>query len=61
MATGMNRFTISVTDEMGVQLDGIKQDRYYNTTKNKMIQDLIMLGITEMKQEIEKDKKKLSP
>ena len=44
-----------------VQLDGIKQARYYNTTKNKMIQDLIMLGITEMKQEIEKDKKKLSP
>ncbi len=60
MATGMKRFTISVTDEMGVQLDGIKQARYYNTTKNKMIQDLIMIGITEMKKEIEKDNTKLS-
>lgn len=60
MATCMKRFTISVTDEMGVQLDGIKQARYYNTTKNKMIQDLIMLGINEMKKEIEKDNTKLS-
>lgn len=61
MATGMNRFTISVTDEMGVQLDGIKQARYYNTTKNKMIQDLIKLGIGEMNKQIENDKLKLSP
>lgn len=61
MATGMNRFTISVTDEMGVQLDIIKQASYYNTTKNRMIQDLIMFGIAEMKKELEKDKKKLSP
>ena len=40
MATDMKRFTISVTDEMEIQLDRMKQAKYYKTTKNKMIQDL---------------------
>lgn len=52
MATDMKRFTISVTKEMETALDNIKQAKYYNTTKNKMIQDLIILGIEVMKKEM---------
>lgn len=45
MATDMKRFTISLTKDMEIQLDRLKQAKYYNTTKNKMIQDLICLGL----------------
>ena len=51
MATDMKRFTISVTKQMETDLDKIKQEKYYNTTKNKMIQDLIVLGLEVMKKE----------
>lgn len=52
MATDMKRFTISVTDEMEVQLDRMKQIKYYNTTRNKMIQDLICVGLETMQKEL---------
>ena len=52
MATNMKRFTISVPKEMEADLDMIKQAKYYNTTKNKMIQDLIILGLKAMKKEM---------
>lgn len=57
MATDMKRFTISVTKEMEADLDKIKQKKYYNTTKNKMVQDLIILGIEVMKKEMVSEKK----
>lgn len=53
MATDMKRFTISVTDEMEIQLDRMKQAKYYKTTKNKMIQDLICLGLEVMQKELD--------
>ena len=58
MATDMKRFTISVTDEMECQLDKVKQAKYYNTTKNNMIQDLIVMGLEVMQKKMEKEKKK---
>lgn len=57
MATDMKRFTISVTKQMEADLDRLKQKKYYNTTKNKMIQDLIILGIEVMKKEAANEKK----
>ena len=54
MATSMKRFTISVTDDMDRKLDRMKQVKYYNTTRNKMIQDLIMLGLETMSKEMKK-------
>ena len=53
MATDMKRFTISVTDEMEIRLDKIKQLKYYKTTKNKMIQDLICIGLDVMQKEMD--------
>lgn len=53
MATDMKRFTISVTDEMEEQLDRLKQAKYYKTTKNKMIQELISLGLETMQKELD--------
>lgn len=50
MATNMKRFTIGLTKDMELQLDRLKQEKYYNTTQNKMIQDLICLGLESMKQ-----------
>lgn len=58
MATDMKRFTISVTKQMETDLDKIKQEKYYNTTKNKMIQDLIVLGLEVMKKEMAIEKRK---
>lgn len=52
MATDMKRFTISVTDEMEVRLDRMKQIKYYKTTKNKMIQDLICIGLDVLEKEM---------
>ena len=51
MATDMKRFTISLTKEMEADLDKLKQAKYYKTTQNKMIQDLVILGIEVMKKE----------
>lgn len=55
MKTDMKRFTISITDEMELKLDMLKQRKYYNTTRNKMIQDLIMLGLEVMNKEMERE------
>lgn len=52
MATTMKRFTISITKDMEIQLDRMKQSKYYNTTRNKMIQDLICLGLESMQQKM---------
>ncbi|RKI36184.1 hypothetical protein D7V86_25450 [bacterium D16-51] len=41
-------------------IDRIKQKKYYNTTENKMIQDLIILGIEVMKKEMVSEKRVVS-
>ena len=51
----MKRFTISITDEMELKLDMLKQRKYDNTTRNKMSQDLIMLGLEVMNKEMERE------
>lgn len=53
MATDMKRFTISVTEEMDARLDLLKQAKYYNVTRNKMLQDLICIGLETMQSEID--------
>ena len=53
MATDLKRFSISVTDEMEVRLDRMKQIKYYKTSKNKMIQDLLCIGLDVMQKEID--------
>ena len=53
MPTNLKRFTISVSDEVEMQLDRLKQARYYNTSKNKMVQDLISIGIAELQKELD--------
>lgn len=47
------RFTISITDEIAIQLDRMKQAKYYNTSQNKMVQDLIRIGLETMQKELE--------
>lgn len=47
------RFTISITDEIAIQLDRMKQAKYYNTSQNKMVQDLIRVGLETMQKELE--------
>ena len=53
MATDLKRFSISVTDEMEVRLDKMKQIKYYKTSKNKMIQDLLCIGLDVMQKEMD--------
>ena len=53
MGTDLKRFSISVTDEMEVRLDKIKQLKYYKTSKNKMIQDLLCIGLDVMQKEMD--------
>lgn len=51
--TTMTRFTISITKDMEEKLDLLKQAKYYNDTRNKMVQDLICIGLETMQTEIE--------
>lgn len=53
MATNMKRFTIGVDDDTASQLDRLKQAKYYNKSQNKMIQDLIGLGLASMQQKMD--------
>ena len=53
MATDMKRFTISLTKDMEARLDRLKQAKYYNTTRNRMIQDLICLGLESMQKKMD--------
>lgn len=55
MATNLKRFTISVSDDMELKLDRMKQMKYYNTSKSRMIQDLIFIGLETLNKEMEKE------
>lgn len=51
MATNLKRFTISVTPDMKEELTDLKQEKYYNTTQNEMIRELIKKGLIALKTE----------
>lgn len=51
MATGLKRFTISVTPSIEVDLDVVKKEYYYKDTQNGMIRDLIIRGLASLKTE----------
>lgn len=51
MATNLRRFTISITPSMDADLDAVKKDRYYKSTQNDMIRDLISRGLEALKAE----------
>ena len=40
MATGLHRFTISITPAMETALDRAKQEHFYKVTQNEMIRQL---------------------
>lgn len=51
MATKLRRFTVSVTPEIEVDLNSIKQEYFYNDTRAEMIRELIKRGLTSYKAE----------
>lgn len=51
--TDRTRFTISISQETKAALDQLKQEKYYNTTRNEMINDLIILGLKAYREEKE--------
>lgn len=51
MATGLKRFTISISPKMEADLDSAKQRRYYRDTQNDMIKDLIVRGLAVVEDE----------
>lgn len=53
--TDRMRFTISISDEMKEALDRLKKEKYYNTTRNEMINDLITLGLKAYEENKETD------
>lgn len=55
MAQDMRRLTISLPEDVNVRLDRIKQATYYNTSRSKMIQDIIRLGLDVMDEQNKKD------
>ena len=57
MATDMKRQTISLTEDMEARLDRVKQAKYYNTSRSKMLQDLICMGLDVMEELIKKEQK----
>ena len=53
MATTLRRVTISITPSMDADLDAAKKERYYKSTQNDMIRDLISRGLEALKAENE--------
>ena len=45
MATGLHRFTISITPAMETALDRAKQEHFYKVSQNEMIRQLILRGL----------------
>ena len=50
----MKRFTISVTPELENRLDEVKNNEYWEVSRNEMIQDLIVRGLQTLEQKEEK-------
>ena len=51
MATKLKRFTISITNDMELDLNAVKKETYYADTKSEMIRDLIYRGLGTLKDE----------
>lgn len=51
MATDLKRFTVSITPMMETSLDNAKREIYYKDTQSDMIRDLIIRGLTTLKQD----------
>ena len=49
MSTGMNRFAISIPQDMQIELDKVKKEIYNNNSQSEMIKDLIMRGLSNAK------------
>lgn len=61
MATTLRRFTISITPSMDADLDAVKKERYYKSTQNDMIRDLICRGLEALKAENEAENNEHDP
>lgn len=61
MATTLRRFTISITPSMDADLDAAKKERYYKSTQNDMIRDLISRGLEALKAENEAENDEHDP
>ncbi len=57
MATDLKRFTISITDEMELDLNEEKKETYYAETQSEMIRDLITRGLVALRDEKEAKEK----
>ncbi len=42
-----------MNDDIAIRLDKLKQVKYYNTTRSKMVQDLIALGLETMQKNVD--------
>lgn len=51
MATDLKRFTISITDEMELDLNAEKKETYYAETQSEMMRDLIARGLVALREE----------
>lgn len=53
----MKRFTVSISHDMEDDLDTLKKERYYRTTRSEMIRDLIERGLESFHEEMDAQKK----
>lgn len=49
MATNLRRFTVSINQDMELDLDEAKKETYYRETQSEMIRDLIIRGLASLK------------
>jgi metal-responsive CopG/Arc/MetJ family transcriptional regulator len=50
MAANLRRFTVSINQDMEVDLDKAKKEAYYKETQSEMIRDLISRGLASLKE-----------
>ena len=54
--TEQHRISVTLTDELKVQIDELKREKYYNSSYSELYRQAITAGIETIKYEKEKNK-----
>lgn len=54
--TEQHRISVTLTDELKVQIDELKREQYYNSSYSELYRQAIAAGIETIKHEKEKNK-----
>lgn len=51
MSTKLKRFTVTIPQNMEMEIEAMKRQQYYSITQSELIRDLLMRGLEVINQE----------